>query len=232
MSVERTWVLLHGTPLTPSVWDATAAHLRQPTHRPDLTVVPSGDDPQRSMAARVADDLSGDMDVVGHSFGGQVALELALLVPERVRTLTILCSRDTPYPPFAAVAASIGAGVTPTAEATLARWFSPAELARGGDAVESARRDLTHASAGDWGRAVGAIATYDSSARTPSLTMPVTLIAAGHDGVSTPAAMGELANRIPQATLTVEDAWSHMSAFTAPAALAERLSRARGAATR
>jgi 3-oxoadipate enol-lactonase len=47
------------------------------------------------------------MHPAGHSFGRQVALDLALLIPDRIATVTLICSRDTPFPGFAAAAASL-----------------------------------------------------------------------------------------------------------------------------
>ena len=61
------------------------------------------------------------MHVVGHSFGGQVALDLALLAPARVRALTLICSRDTPFPAFAATAAALRRGDPVDPDAALGR---------------------------------------------------------------------------------------------------------------
>jgi len=220
---DASWVLLHGTPLTPAIWRPTAAHLLGPVRIPDCTSVPAGPEPQASLAERIATEIDGEIDLVGHSFGGQVALELALLIPGRIRSLTILCSRDTPFPAFAAVASAIRSGQVPPADATLARWFSPTELAAGGDAIDEARSELASASALDWARALDAIAVYDASSRTPDLRMPVTLIAAGGDAVSTPAAMGDLQRRLPDARLDVHPEWHHLSPFLDPRALARLL---------
>ena len=221
---SRRWLLLHGTPLTPAVWAPTAAELGdQAALIPDCSSVPPDDEPQRTIAQRLLHETEGDFDVVGHSFGGQTALELALLAPERVRTLTVLCSRDTPVPAFTALAASVRAGNGPTAESTLARWFSASELEEESAAVRSARTILASASNENWARALDAIAGYDASERTPALPMPVVLIAAGHDGVSDPQAMSALARRIPHAMLSVEPEWFHMSPFVLPGALAARL---------
>lgn len=227
----RRWLLLHGTPLNPAVWQATADHLTdQPVETPDLTAVPDTPDPQRALARSIANTFAGELDVVAHSFGGQIAIELALAAPDRVRTLTIMCSRDTPYPAFEVVASGITHGNIPGVEATLERWFSVHELNQNADIVEVARRCLLTASMPDWGRALSAIACYDSSAEAPSLTMPVTLVAAGNDAVSTPEVMNGMASRMPDSRLQVRDGWHHMSPFADPDELARLLiaARARG----
>lgn len=43
------------------------------------------------------------------SRAGQVAIDFALLAPRRAQTLTVVCSRDTPFPAFAAAAARLRA---------------------------------------------------------------------------------------------------------------------------
>lgn len=225
---SRRWMLLHGTPLGPAVWAATAAALDdQAVLVPDCSVVPAEPDPQGVLARRLLEESDGELDVVGHSFGGQVALEVALRAPERVRSITVLCSRDTPVPTFGPMAAALRTGPGPTVEATLARWFSPAELQTGSAAVRTARTALRMASDEQWARALSGIATYDAAERTPSLSLPATLVAAGHDGVSDPESMRALAARLPDAEFTVEDDWYHMSPFVDPVALAERLLRIR-----
>ena len=88
--------------------------------------------------------LTPPWHVVGHSFGGQVALELAIQRPDLVSELTLLCTRDTPYPAFAAAADDVAAGRSDIDD-TLRRWFSPAELDDDGAAVRSARTALATA---------------------------------------------------------------------------------------
>jgi pimeloyl-ACP methyl ester carboxylesterase len=172
----------------------------------------------RALAERLATndaDAPPPWHVVGHSFGGQVALDLALQRPELVASLTLLCTRDTPYPPFAA---DVTGG---DVEGSLRRWFSPAELAADGPVVRYARDTLVTADRLAWARALSAIAVFDVSAAIPTITCPVTAISARHDQVSDPPAMAEMVTRLTYGELRVlENAW-HMSVFTDPIRLAQ-----------
>ena len=226
------WVLLHGTPLTPAAWDGVAARLRPRGHVlcPVATPAADADDAPAELAAWLASAQSGlpdRMHVVGHSFGGQVALDLALLAPGRVRALTLICSRDTPFPAFAAAAAALRRGHPVDPDAALGRWFTVAELRGNGPVVRYARCCLQQADRWSWAAALEAIACYDRSDRVADISVPVTLIAAELDQVSTPAAMSALAGRLPRASLAVLPGAAHMSPFTDPAALARLILRRR-----
>jgi pimeloyl-ACP methyl ester carboxylesterase len=226
------WLLLHGTPLTPEVWDGVAACLTRsgPVSCPDITPDGEARDVQRALAARVAAEaarLPGRLHVVGHSLGGQVALDLALLAPQRVATLTLLCSRDTPFPAFAAAAARLRDGDPVDASAALGRWLTRAELGRGGPVVDYARRCLQEADRGSWAAALDAIARYDRVGRAGSVQAPAALIAAEFDQVSTPEVMAAMADRLPRASLRVLPGAAHLSPFTDPAALARLISAVR-----
>jgi pimeloyl-ACP methyl ester carboxylesterase len=231
-SADR-WLLLHGTPLTPAVWDGVAARLTGSGTVLSPAITPAGDarDAQGALAARLAAEAArptGRLHVVGHSFGGQVALDFALLVPQQVATLTLLCSRDTPFPAFADAATRLRGGAPVDADAALGRWFTPADLDRGGPVVSYARRCLQQPDRRSWAAALDAIARYDRAGRTASIRIPATLIAAELDQVSTPAAMSALASRLPRATLQILPGAAHMTPFTDPAALAELILRAAG----
>jgi pimeloyl-ACP methyl ester carboxylesterase len=222
------WVLLHGTPLTPAVWDEVAAYLRPsgPVVCPEITPPGGVRDAQHDLAARLMFELEGRPErvhVVGHSFGGQVALDLALLAPQRVRTLTIICSRDTPFPPFAAAAESLRRGDPVDVGAALGGWFTEPELDSGGSVVTYARRCLNEADPGAWAAALDAIAGYDRAGRAASVEVPVTLIAAELDQVSSPDAMAAFAGHLPRGRLQVLAQAAHMTPFTDPAALAQRI---------
>jgi pimeloyl-ACP methyl ester carboxylesterase len=222
------WLLLHGTPLSPQVWDGVRAHLTADAVAPDLTELIESARPgclQTEVAAAVLAALPDDeMVVVGHSFGGQVAIEVALLAPERLARLVVVCSRHTPFPAFADGARAVSAGRALDFDAGLRRCFTPRELAAEGPAVRYVRRQLQTAPRGPWAASLEAVATYDRAFSVGRIAAPASLFAAGRDEVSPPAVMAELAAALPHATLEVVSAWAHMSPFADPAAFAARLS--------
>ena len=187
----------------------------------------AGQQVQADIAAdliRGCSELPAPWHVVGHSFGGQVALEVALQRPDLVSRLALLCTRDTPYPPFAATAAGVADGRVDI-EASLRRWFSPAELDTDGPAVRHARIALRDADRTAWACALEAIAVFDRSAATPSIACPTLVVAAEHDQVSDPDTVAAMCARIPDAEIVIlENAW-HMSVFTDPNRLAALLNR-------
>ena len=228
------WLLLHGTPLTPSVWDGVIPWL--PGH--GVVAAPAvmpGLGPAAGVQRSLARELvsGGDVGVpppwhvVGHSFGGQVALEMTLERPELVASLTLLCTRDTPYPPFAAVAADVMRGAVDIRD-SLRRWFSTAELAANGSVVRHARNTLVAADRPTWARALRAISVFDVSAAVSAITCPVTVVGAGHDQVSDPEATVEMASRLTYGNLRIlPNAW-HMSMFNDPKRLAQLICATRG----
>ena len=96
-------VMLHGWPESSYCWDGVAAHLDSSLHMiaPDLRGL---GDSERTMDVKayqkveLAKDIAEILDamgvdtffLVGHDWGGIVAQELALLIPERVKRLVIL----------------------------------------------------------------------------------------------------------------------------------------------
>ena len=179
---------------------------------------------QTELAAAVAAALPDDeMVVVGHSFGGQVAIELALLAPERLARLVVVCSRHTPLPAFADGARAVRASRPVDIDAGLRHLFTLRELATDGPAVEYARRQLRTAPRGPWAAALDAVATYDRTSAVGRIATPASLFAAGLDEVATPAVMEKLAAALPHASLEVVATWAHLSPFADPAAFAARL---------
>lgn len=212
------WLLLHGTPLTPAVWDGLCPLLSGDVATPP--VIPGGGPPgevQATIARQLAAvvNLEPPWHVVGHSFGGQVALELAIQSPQLVSRLTLLCTRDTPYRPFAAGVGVVGTDV----ETSLRRWFSREELVVDGPAVQYARTALSAAGRAQWAKALAAISVFDCSAQTSSIRCPTAVVAAAHDPVSSPEVMSAMHRRLVYSQMvTLNDAW-HMSVFADPVRL-------------
>jgi pimeloyl-ACP methyl ester carboxylesterase len=209
------WLLIHGTPLTPDVWSGVAGPLSElgVVHCPSVAEAPHALDVQGALATQVLSQ-PGDFHVVGHSFGGQIALDVCIQAPKRVKSLTVLCSRDTPFPAFAAAARNLRNGDPTDVDATLARWFRPDELRKNLPAVRYARSCLASVDPSQWATALEAIATYDRSDSVGNIQIPVTLVAAELDPVSTPEAMASLGQRLPDAQLHVLEGAAHMSPFT------------------
>lgn len=223
------WLLLHGAPLSPTIWSAVADHLTGEVFAPDVMPGPDdGPDPQQAVARRLLQQLppgEGRWYVVGHSFGGQVALDMALLSSHLISGLTVLCSRDTPFPGFYSAADLLARGAPVDTAAALQRWFRPAETADASPVVQQVRGYLNAADIVSWAVALRGIAAYDRSMATPHIAVPVSVVAAEHDVVSGPPVMQTMAQRIPRSVFTVLPGAAHMSAFLAPAELAAGLSR-------
>lgn len=220
-AIPDAWVLLHSTPLTPHVWDEVRPYLAgAPVFCPNIT--PSGPG-TASLIDRVREHtaaITGRFRLVGHSFGGQVAIDVATAMPDRVSQLTLLCSRDTPFPAFGAMAAQLRSGIRASPDRTLARWFRPGELAAGGPTVDYARGQLEHTDLDSWASSLESIARYENPTALSNLGIPVSLIACEFDAVSSPATMSEMADRIPGATYRLLTGAALMSPFLHPRALA------------
>jgi len=216
------WLLLHGTPLSPEVWDDVRSHLTGDAAVPDLdSLIPAAGPVQEQVAAAVLAGLpDGGLVVVGHSFGGQVAIELALHAPHRLTRLIIVCSRHTPFPAFALGARSVRNGEPVDIDAGLKRWFTPHELAADPPVISYLRQRLATAPRGPWAAELDAVAHYDRSAEVRRIATPTRLFAAGHDDVAPPQVMAQLAETLPDARLEVVTAWAHMSPFADPAGFA------------
>ena len=223
--VEPRWLLLHGAPLAPAMWAQTARYLPGDVLAPE--VVPRRTErahPQQAIARRIAEQLSADAapwHVVGHSFGGQVALELALLAPDLVSGLSIICSRDTPFPVFRSAAQALENGEPVDPAAALLRWFRPAEIERGDPVIDQVGGYLTAADRQSWAAALNGISSYDRSDAIGRITVPCAVIAAEYDSVSDPGTMAAMADRLPHSVFTVLRGAAHMSPFLTPADLAD-----------
>ena len=172
--------------------------------------------------ADYADDAAALLDVVGWerclvmgvSFGGMVAQELALRHPQRVERLVLCCTSSggpggASYPLHELQHLPIGEravfqmGITD-------RRKDAAWQAANTDAVRQAvemavagdeRRKATPGGEMGYRRQLEARAAHDTYDRLPSLTMPVFLAGGRYDGQAAPANLEALHERIPGSRL-------------------------------
>lgn len=225
-------VLVHGTPLDLGSWGPLVAELGgRRTVRYDVRGHGAAKGVPVPGPAELAADLVAVLDrlglaaahLVGHSWGGQIVLRAALDHPERVSRLAVVCSRAAPFPSFHEVATGLRAG-TADRTASLARWFTPDELAGADPLVGSVRAQLEAADAQAWAAALDMIADFDVRAELPRITVPVDVVAAEHDGVGDPAHMARIAAAVPQGRLHVVPGAHHLLPLQRPDLVAPILS--------
>jgi 3-oxoadipate enol-lactonase len=225
-------VLLHGTPFDVQAWqpvvdalDGSRRAIRFDARGHGSAVdLPVGD------YGRLAEDVVAVLDrldvpdahVVGHSWGGQIAQQVALDHPERVYRLSLVCTRASPFPAFATAARGLRDG-TADVEASLARWFTPEELAVPDGLAATVRTWLHHADPRRWADALDMISTFDVLARLPRLGIPVDVVAAEHDGVAVPQHMAAIADAIPNASFRTIGGTGHLAPLQRPHDIAEMI---------
>ena len=149
--------------------------------------------------------------VVGGSFGGMIALTLALNYPDNVKALVIsACPHSTPAADRALVAKrgedGFARGMGSVVEATLTRWFTPGF--RDSATVQDYRRRLLADDVAGWKAGWYAISTYDVRARLAELKVPVFCVAGRVDASVPLRVMQEMASdiRAPESRIIVERA--------------------------
>ena len=140
--------------------------------------------------------------VVGFSFGGMVAQQLALAYPQDVTALVICASRASLDSASRDIARARGddareRGMGNVLEATLDRWFTPAFRTNGKDAAARARLLSDHVEG--WAQAWYAMAAVDTSPHLSSVRVPTLCLAGELDKSSPPEVVKEMAKAIPDA---------------------------------
>jgi len=163
--------------------------------------------------AAVVEEVGRPLVVLGHSFGGRVALQLAVSRPDLVRALVL-----TGVPHLA----SVGPGPRPHRRFRALRWLHGLGLVSD-RRMEAARR--RHGSA-DYRSSEGRMREifvrlvqerYDGL--LPQLRCPVWLVWGENDGDAPVGMARAAAERIPEATLSVLGGVGHLTPTEAPQAL-------------
>lgn len=183
---------------------------------------------QARLAVALLDQLGGERvdGVIGASYGGMVALQLASHWPARIKRVLVLACAHRAEPMARArrhaqkkILALAGAGADEAAAVAAARalamttYRSPAEFRQrfaGPNGAKALTGWLDHHGQRFAGR-IGAIAyarlidSIDTHAVDPAtLTLPLALVGFGSDEICPPALMRELADRAPGAAPLIE----------------------------
>jgi 3-oxoadipate enol-lactonase len=175
-------------------------------------------------AARLLRELdTGPVVWVGLSMGGMVGQELALRHPSLVRAL-VLANTTSGYPEAARavweqrIATVKAEGIEAIADAVMARYFTEAFRAEKAGTVSRFRRRVVSTDADGYTGCCSAVGHVDTTARLRQIGVP-TLVIAGALDQGTPVSMAQtLADGIPNASLVVLEAASHLSAVEQPEA--------------
>ncbi len=229
-------VFVHGTPLDRRAWRDLIVELpgvRCITYDLRGHGAAAAEDVPASYDV-LADDLAGVLaghgldraHVVGHSLGGQVAATFAARHAKRAASVTIVCCRLEPYPPFREAADAIAAGgMAAVGEAAIARWFTPDAVARDEPGVRYARKRLAAVRPSVMAAALRLIAAFDGAPALAASGVPARIVAAESDVVGEPAGLRAAASEI-HASFAIAEGVGHMLPLERPAQLARLLPNA------
>jgi pimeloyl-ACP methyl ester carboxylesterase len=220
-------LLLHGIGGRATLWAPTVAALAP---RPVIAMDMPGYDGTRpaltsfpELADAAAALLDGPADVVGHSLGGMIALELALRHPDRVRRLVIVASspafgsRDPAFREAFLAARQKpldeGLGMAGVAAALVPTMLGPAADPAAAPAAIAAMSSVDEAA---YRTTLATLTGFDRRADLPRITQPALLIAGEADQTAPPRGMARMADAMPDARITVIPGAGHLLPLEAP----------------
>ncbi len=230
-------ILLHSTGTPPTMWDAALAGIpgRAITHLgyPPLAPVPRGAVIERADEVAHVLRAIGDateVDLVAHSYGGLIALDVGDALGDRLRSLVL-------YEPvlFGAIAspqlAEIGTfltdtslgGTDPWLERFIDFWNRPGSWARMPPPLADYCRRIGWKMFCEVRACFSPTQTFDHACLA---RVPVTLIVGDRTPAPSRAVIDELARRYPAARVVVVPGAGHMGPITHPALVAPVLAEA------
>ncbi len=228
-------VLVHGFPLDQSMWtgqiDALAADCR--VIAPDLRGFGGSDVlPGTATMAQMAEDVAGLLEALaiaepvvfcGLSMGGYVAWQFAIKHRNRLAKLILCDTRAIADSPEAAAGRlktadkAMAEGASVVAEAMLPKLFGPATAKEQPAIVESTRQVMLNTKPEGIAAALRGMAERpDVSSRLAEFNIPALLICGEHDGISPPAEMRGIAEKMPSARFVEIAGAGHMAPLEKP----------------
>lgn len=177
-------------------------------------------------------DLAGLLDhlkigkavICGLSIGGQIAQGLALARPELVTGLILCCTASrigTPEQWTERIRIVKEGGLAAVADASMARWFTPAFRHPDNPLLAGARTMLVRQDLQGYMGACAALRDADFTDAVGKISVPTLCVAGDGDVAIPPDAVQALARRIPNSEFTVIENCSHLPCLEQPARLAE-----------
>jgi len=217
-------LLLHSLGTNLHLWDPQAAALSRAGHRvirPDLrghglSEAPAGPYTMQLLARDalgLLDHLGvGQAHVCGVSIGGRIAMELAVLAPDRIRSLA-LCDTALEFPPPEAWQQRMDAvaqgGMAAVADAVMERWVLDQSL----PSSKALRRMLLRTDPAGYAGCAAALRDTRGADVLGRVTCPATVVVGDKDVSTPPAAAEAVRDAIPGSDLvTIADA-AHIPMF-------------------
>ncbi|MDE2403579.1 MAG: alpha/beta fold hydrolase [Sphingomonadales bacterium] len=225
MAESRTIVLIPGLMCDGAVWAGQVGRLSR--LGPLFVACNDGLDSLPAMASRILAQTHGRLDLVGHSMGGRIALEVAAQAPGRVSSLALLSSgAHGPKPHeraerMALVRLGHGEGMAAVVRAWLPGMIPPDADARVVAAIEAM---LLRATPETLARQQASLLDRrDRIEFLRRLDCPVLYATGALDRWSPPGQHGDMARQTAGARLEIIPAAGHMLPMEAAAATAELL---------
>ena len=152
--------------------------------------------------------------IVGLSLGGAVSQWIAIHRPERVRTLTLLCTSakfGEPAQWLDRAATVRAAGTASLAGAVLDRWFTPELAGRDTDLVDRHRQMIVDTSDEGYAACCEALSNWDSRADLGRISAPTLVIAGRQDPSTTPDDLRVIADGVAGSTFVILDPAAHLA---------------------
>jgi 3-oxoadipate enol-lactonase len=227
-------VLLHPVGLDATFWGGLPGRLARGRRVVAVDLAGHGRSPSvvrpGRMAAHVSDVAGlverlgrGPAVLIGVSFGGMIAQQMALARPDLVAGLVLAgCPGAITEAGRAAIlergrAAEAG-GMAAVVDATLARWFTPGFM--GAAAVARVRARLMADDPSDWAATWEAVAEHDALGPLGTVGVPALVIAGELDAATPDAATRALAAALSRGRLVVLAGAPHMMQIECEAAFA------------
>ncbi|WP_037571193.1 bifunctional 3-oxoadipate enol-lactonase/4-carboxymuconolactone decarboxylase PcaDC [Phaeacidiphilus oryzae] len=199
-----------------------------------VSVLPTAETPDATTMAdlaelvlALADHLGLDrFHYAGDSIGGAIGQQLAITHPERLLSLTAICTSSHFGDPanWSARSATVRKdGLGAVADAQLPRWFP--ESFHSDPRAQSLLADLrTAVDPIGYAACCDALGNFDSRPELPKVTTVPTLAVAGRQDLATPPEhLRELADLVPDAALTEIPRAGHLAPVDAPEAVTAAL---------